>query len=243
MQVSAQTEPGNADFLSEAAPPCPDFTAAFCPDDRDVTVYLPPGYEENADRSYPVLYMNDGQNLFESETSSAKERSWQLAKTADAAIQSREIEPLLIVGIANAGDRRLAEYTPTHDWKLGGGEADKYGRLLTEELLPFIAANYRIRPGAANTGAGRLASLGEGCAALYALGLKYENIFRKLAVLSPSIWWNHRAILSLVSEAVPKLRAKPRLWLDVGDAEGQRTVADVDLLDRRLRAKGWRPGR
>jgi enterochelin esterase-like enzyme len=183
--------------------------------------------------------MNDGQNLFESETSSAKERSWQLAKTADAAIQSREIEPLLIVGIANAGDRRLAEYTPTHDWKLGGGEADKYGRLLTEELLPFIAATYRIRPGAANTGLGG-SSLG-GLAALY-LGLKYENIFGKLAVLSPSVWWNHRAILSLVSEAAPKLRAKPRLWLDVGDAEGQRAVADVDLLDRRLRAKGWRPG-
>ena len=203
-----------------------------------MTVYLPPDYEENAGRYYPVLYMNDGQNLFDVETSFAKGRSWQLAKTADAAIQSGEVQPLLIVGIANAGERRLAEYTPTHDWKLGGGEADKYGRLLTDELLPFIAATYRIRSGAANTGLGR-SSLG-GLAALY-LGLKYEISFGKLAVLSPSVWWNHRAILSLVSEAAPRLRTKPRLWLDVGDAEGQRAVTDVDLLDRRLRTKGWRP--
>ena len=238
MQVSAQT-----DQATQTSSPRlhlhPRFHSRFLPDDRDVTVYLPPDYEENAGRSYPVLYMNDGQNLFDSETSFAKERIWQLEKTADAAIQSGEVEPLLIVGIANAEERRVAEYTPTHDWKLGGGEADKYGRLLTEELLPFIAANYRIRPGAANTGLGG-SSLG-GLAALY-LGLKYENIFGKLAVLSPSVWWNHRAILSLVSEAAPKLRAKPRLWLDVGEDEGQRPVADIDLLDRRLRAKGWHPG-
>lgn len=215
----------------------PRFHSRFLPDDRDITVYLPPGYDENADRSYPVLYMHDGQNLFGSEAS-VKGRTWQLAETADTAIKSGEVEPLLIVGIGHAEERRLAEYTPTNDWKLGGGEADKYGQLLIKELLPFIAANYRVRAGAVNTGLGG-SSLG-GLAALY-LGLKYEDIFGKLAVLSPSVWWNHRAILALVNEAALKLRSRPHIWLDVGDAEGRKAVADVDLLEKRLRANGWRP--
>ena len=215
----------------------PRFHSRFLPDDRDVTVYLPPGYEREAGRSYSVLYMQDGQNLFDAETSYIKGRTWRMAETADAAIDAGEIEPLVIVGVANAGERRMAEYTPTHDWKMGGGEAHRYGRLLTEELIPFVSANYRVKQDAANTGLGG-SSLGA-LAALY-LGLRHEDVFGKLAVLSPSVWWNHRAILSLVGEMAPALRARPRIWLDVGDAEGRRAVADMDLLDRRLRAKGWR---
>ena len=127
----------------------------------------------------------------------------------------------------------MSEYTPTVDWKMGGGEADKYGRLLVEELLPFVATQYRVKSGAANTGLGG-SSLG-GLAALY-LGLKYPAVFGKLAVLSPSVWWNHRAILALVEEASQHLASRPRIWLDVGEGEGQRAVADTDLLASRLRA-------
>lgn len=218
------------------------FHSLYLPDERDITVYLPPGYNEDLARSYPVLYMHDGQNLFNSEDHQdtfVKRHCWQMAETADLAIRAGEVEPLLIVGVANTGDRRLAEYTPTADWKLGGGEAAKYGRLLAEELLPFIAATYRVKPGAANTGLGG-SSLGA-LATLY-LGLHHEATFGKLAALSPSVWWNHRAILALVSETAPKLRARPRIWLDIGEAEGQRAIADADLLERRLRAKGWRDG-
>jgi enterochelin esterase-like enzyme len=216
----------------------PRFQSRFLPDERDVMVYLPPGYEHDTGRTYPVLYMQDGQNLFDAEASFIKGRTWRMAETADAAIESGEVEPLVIVGIANAGERRMGEYTPTHDWRLGGGYAGKYGRLLTEELLPFISANYRVRAEAAHTGLGG-SSLGA-LAALY-LGLRYETVFGKLAVLSPSVWWNHRAILSLVSEMAPAMQARPRIWLDVGDAEGRRAIADVELLDKKLRAKGWRP--
>jgi predicted alpha/beta superfamily hydrolase len=220
------------------------FRSRFLPGDRDVTVYLPPGYEENADRHYPVLYMQDGQNLFGAGSSSGSScSSWRLAESADAAIEAGEVEPLIIigigVGIANAGERRTAEYTPTNDWKLGGGEADRYGRLLVEELVPFIAANYRARAGAESTGMGG-SSLG-GLATLY-LGLNYDEVFGKLAVLSPSVWWNHRAVLDIVSGTALKGRGRPRIWLDIGDAEGRRPLADVDLLARRLRIKGWRIG-
>ncbi|MGB7191267.1 MAG: alpha/beta hydrolase-fold protein, partial [Acidobacteriaceae bacterium] len=215
----------------------PNFPSRFLPDARDVFVHLPPGYDETPDRRYPVLYMHDGQNLFTPQDSFVHRPTWNLDESADAAIRAGEIEPLLIVGVANTGDRRLAEYTPTADWKMGGGEADKYGLLLTEELLPFLAAQYRVKPGPTNTGLGG-SSLGA-LATLY-LGLRHQQTFGKLALLSPSVWWNHRAILALVAEA--DLHHRPRVWLDIGDAESARAIPDADLLESRLRAKGWRPG-
>jgi predicted alpha/beta superfamily hydrolase len=218
----------------------PQFHSRFLPDDRDVTVYLPPGYDEEPDRHYPVLFLQDGQNLFDPRTSFIPGRTWQVADTADAVIESGDVEPLIIVGIANTGEHRLAEYTPTRDWKMGGGEANKYGELLIEDLLPFIAVNYRVRGGAQNTGLGG-SSLG-GLVTLY-LGLKYPDVYGKLAVMSPSVWWNHKSIVGYVNETALKIRRHPRIWLDVGDAEGRRTLADTDLLDRRLLASGWRPER
>jgi predicted alpha/beta superfamily hydrolase len=72
------------------------------------------------------------------------------------------------------------------------------------------------------------------------LGLKYPDIYGKLAVMSPSVWWNHKSIVGYVNETAPAIQRRPRIWLDVGDAEGRRTIADTDMLDRRLEASGWR---
>jgi enterochelin esterase-like enzyme len=215
------------------------FHSRFLPDDRDVTVYLPPGYEEEATRHYPVLVMHDGQNLFDPRTSFVPGRTWRMAETADEVIGDGEVAPLIIVGVANTGDRRLAEYTPTRDWKMGGGEASQYGELLTKELLPFLRARYRVQSGPQHTGLGG-SSLG-GLVTLY-LGLKYPEIFGRLAVHSPSVWWNHKSIIGFVNETAPALTSRPRIWLDVGDSEGRRTLADADLLKRRLLAHGWRDG-
>ena len=217
----------------------PRFHSRVLPDDRDITVYLPAGYDDDTDRRYPVLYMNDGQNLFDEEAAFVRGRTWKLAESADTAIASGEVEPLIVVGVANAGERRLAEYTPTHDWKMGGGEADKYGQMLIDELLPYIAANYRVLQGMASTGLGG-SSLGA-LAALY-LGLKHADIFGRLAVLSPSVWWNHRVLVSLVGEMAPRTGLRPKIWLDIGEGEGRRAVADTEMLERRLRSRGWRPG-
>ena len=95
----------------------------------DVIVYMPPGYDDEPERTYPVLYMHDGQNLFDGRTSFVPGRTWQVREHADAAIEAGEVEPLVIVGIYNTGDRRLAEYTHERDWQMGGGEADSYGLL------------------------------------------------------------------------------------------------------------------
>ena len=215
------------------------FRSRILPDRRDLIVYLPPGYEEQAERTYPVLYLNDGQNLFDPATSYIKGRTWMVREHADAAIEAGEVEPLVIVGIYNTGDRRLAEYTHERDWQMGGGEADSYGQLLTLELMPWIAEHYRVRSEREHTGLGG-SSLG-GLVSLY-LGLRFGEAFGQLAVLSPSVWWNHKSILGYLNERAPEIWDRPKLWLDVGDKEGRRAVHDVEHLNRRLKANHWMPG-
>lgn len=217
----------------------PGFRSRILPDRRDLIVYTPPGYEEHPHRHYPVLYLNDGQNLFDPRTSFIPGRTWGVREAADAAIEAGEVEPLVIVGIYNTGDRRLAEYTHEQDWRLGGGEADGYGELLTRELMPWIGAHYRVLPEREHTGLGG-SSLG-GLVSLY-LGLRYPEAFGRLAVLSPSVWWNNKSIVGYLNEAAGNIASKPRIWLDVGDHEGRNTLRDTELLARRLRAKGWREG-
>ncbi|HEY6445037.1 MAG TPA: alpha/beta hydrolase-fold protein [Acidobacteriaceae bacterium] len=204
---------------------------------RNVTVYVPPGYEDDAQRAYPLLILQDGQNLFDPATSFIPGHTWRVAETADEAIAAGAVEPLIIAGIANGAERRLAEYTPSRDWKMGGGEAGKYGEMLTRELLPFLRSQYRLLGGAENTGLGG-SSLG-GLVSLW-LGLREPETFGKLAVLSPSVWWNHRYIVSFVNDRAPELKRRPRIWLDVGDAEGRRTMGDAELLASRLKTHGWR---
>lgn len=213
------------------------FASRYLPDARDLIVYVPPGYDRHPDQTYPVLYMHDGQNLFDGRTSYIHGRTWQVREQADAAIRAGEIEPLIIVGIYNTGDRRIAEYTPERDWQMGGGEAASYGLLITRELMPWIAARYRVRTDRESTGLGG-SSLG-GLVSLF-LGLRHPEFFGKLALLSPSVWWNHKSILGYLNERAPEIWERPRVWLDVGDREGQRTLRDTEQLARRLRANGWR---
>lgn len=220
----------------------PGFVSNHLPDARNLIVYLPPEYDEEPHRTYPVLYMQDGQNLFNPQTSFIPGRSWEMREQADDVIESGEVEPLVIVGIYNTGERRIAEYTHERDWSAaadGGGEAVRYGKLITEDLMPWIARHYRVRTDRASTGLGG-SSLG-GLVTLY-LGLRYAHHFGKLAVMSPSVWWNHKSILGYVNERAPQIWEKPLLWLDVGEHEGQRTLRDAEMLARRLNANGWVPG-
>ena len=215
------------------------FPSLYLPDPRDLIVYLPPGSDHHPERTYPVLYLHDGQNLFDGRTSFVPGRTWQVREHADEAIEAGEVEPLIIVGIYNTGDRRLAEYTWERDWKMGGGEADEYGLMITRELMPWVATHYRVRPEREHTGVGG-SSLGA-LASLF-MGLRHAEIFGKIAALSPSVWWNHKSILVYLNERAPQIWERPRLWLDVGDGEGYRTLKDAEKLNRRLKANGWNPG-
>ncbi|MGB9257057.1 MAG: alpha/beta hydrolase-fold protein [Candidatus Korobacteraceae bacterium] len=205
---------------------------------HDFIVYLPPMYGEQPDRRFPVLYMQDGQNLFDPETSFCKGNYLHMGETADHLAFAGEIEPLIIVGIYNTGKHRIDEYTPVEDKRLGGGQADAYGQMLVEELKPFVDHAYRTLPGEDNCGLGG-SSLG-GLVTLY-LGLRYTWLFSKLAVMSPSVWWRNRAILKTVA----KMPRKPELkiWLDIGTKESQRALPDAQELKVALVKKGWIEGR
>ena len=211
--------------------------------DRDVVVYLPPGYEAHKEQRYPVFYLHDGQNLFDGATSFIPGQEWRVDETAQSMIAAAIVEPLIIVGIYNTGKDRIDEYTPAVDAKYKmGGKADLYGRLLVEELKPFIDGQYRTLTDARHTGLGG-SSLG-GLVSLY-LGLKYPEVFGRLAIVSPSVWWADDFIVKYV-EATKK-RPPVRIWLDIGTNEGgnaeeaQKTLSGCRLLKVTLLRKGWVP--
>ena len=205
---------------------------------RDLIVYLPPGYDQQPVRHFPVLYLHDGQNLFDGATSFVPGMDWHVGQTADQLIYEGRVAPLIIVGLYNAGKQRIGEYTPTRVPKLGGGRANRYAKFLLEEVRPFVQRRYRVQAGPENTGIGG-SSLG-GLVSLY-LGLRMPHIFGRIAALSPSIWWNERVILRFAAAAPTE--PMPRIWLDIGTREGKRIVEDVERFRDVLLGKGWELGR
>lgn len=217
----------------------PRFASRYLSTSRQLVVYLPPGYETSAAR-YPVLYLQDGQNLFDPATAFAGQ-DWRADVTADDLIRRGVIEPTILVGLYNTGVRRISEYTPTRDpHRRKGGKGDRYAMMLAREVKPFIDSAFRTRRSAAHTGVGG-SSLG-GLVSLEA-GLLYPRVFGKLAVLSPSVWWDQQSILKMIEGC--RLTARPRIWLDAGTAEGEASehvIADLRRLRDALVERGWREG-
>ncbi len=237
----------------------PQFHSAYLPDDRDISVWLPPVYGTEPAQRFPVLYLHDGQNLFDPHTAYVPGHTWCAHATADRLTREQLIQPLILVGVNNTGHRRMAEYTPTRDWRHGGGQGPLYARLLVDELKPLIDASLRTCTGPADTG---LAGSSLGGLISLSIGLDYPQVFGKLGVLSPSVWWDHRAILSRIgpeSAGRPRVlppfrrhapatapatvwtpeRPRPKIWLDMGMSEGLRHLRDADLLHQRLLTRGW----
>ena len=215
----------------------PAFHSQILATDRDIAVYLPPGYDAHPAERYPVLYMQDEQALFGDSVSPYSNKGWEADRTAQALIAQGRIRPLIIVGIANGGETRIDDYTQTFSEQLKkGGKADLYGRMLVEEVKPFIDSHYRTIPGDAGLGG---SSLG-GLVTMY-LGLKYPAVFDRLAVVSPSVWWGDRQILKDVA-SIPA-RTPARIWVDIGTDEGKQpeiAVNDARMLRDALIAKGWK---
>ena len=215
----------------------PRFRSRFLPSEHTILVYRPPGYRDDRVRRFPVLYLHDGQNVFDRATS-ATGAEWSVDETAQRLIEVGAIEPLIIVGIYNAGERRIDEYTPTRDRNKNiGGKADAYARMLVQEVKPFIDRRYRTLRSAPNTGLGG-SSLG-GLLTMH-LGLRFPTVFNRLAVLSPSVWWDDRAIVREV-EALPG-KLPLRIWLDAGTGEGAEVTRDSRMLRDALVRKGWVQG-
>jgi predicted alpha/beta superfamily hydrolase len=198
---------------------------------RTVVVYLPGEYSEEV-RRYPVIYMQDGQNLFDDGTSYAG--SWGLSEELMSA--SRLGANAIIVGVYHASQHRVAEYSPFVDARVGGGEASAYLGWLCDVLRPVINERYRTLPSREQTGVA-----GSSMGGLFALFAVFErrDVFGFGAIMSPSLWFAHGAVFDW-------LRGQPysdaRIYLDVGAREGERTLANAQRLRDMLVTKGYVPG-
>jgi len=204
---------------------------------REVQVWLPPGYAAaRAGTRYPVLYLHDGQNIFDARAAGAE---WGVDETAQRLVETGAVAPFIVVAVSHAGDRTL-DYTPapgrrTAGGALQGGGAPAYARYLVEELKPLIDARYATRRGAGDTAIG-----GSSLGALVSMWLllRHPQVFGAALVVSPAVWWADRAIVATV-QAAPLPQPVPRIWLDIGTGEGDAVVASVRALRDVLSERGW----
>ena len=199
---------------------------------RKIWVYLPPGYE-NKKKRYPVLYMQDGQNLFDARTSFAGE--WGVDETMDSLI-ANGVAPCIVVGIENGGKERMNEYNP-FDFVLHPGspdsveyktKADIYLNAIVQELKPYIDRHYRTLAGAENC---MIAGSSMGAVVSYYAVLTYPKVFGKAGVLSPAFW------------TAPKLNALTdslgagftgKVYFYIGQKEGKGEVKKMEQIIERL---------
>ena len=164
-----------------------NFHSKILNNDHNLYVYLPPGYDKNPDQRYAVLYMQDGQNLFDAALNPAGE--WRADETAQWLIPRHKIEPLIIVGISNDAQRRLDEYTLSRDERMkAGGKGEDYIKFVCEEVKPFIDKTYRTKTDRDHTGVGG-SSLGA------TIGIEmcreHPEMFGRCVAMSPALWWNN----------------------------------------------------
>lgn len=215
---------------------------------RALQVWLPPGYADSRERSrrYPVLYLHDGQAMFDAVTLGAE---WRFDETAQRLVSSSAVEPFIIVSIDNTRER-MDEYTPTstmisaalsglpEDRRLGGAAA-QYANYLVAELKPMIDRRYRTKPAAAHTAVGG-SSLG-GLVTMWLL-VHHNDVFGAGLVVSPAAWWDDQFIVRDVAAAKLKGKKRPRVWLDIGLQEGYNTLPHTRNLRDALLRRGWNAG-
>jgi len=188
------------------------FHSAILNNDRTLRVYLPPGYDDPPDRRYPVLYMHDGQNIFDASTAFAGVE-WRVDEAAERLIKTGDIEPIIIVGMYNNADR-MTEYTP----RPVGEQGDAYARFVVEEVKPFIDRTYRTDPAREKTGIAG-SSLG-GLISLY-MAREHAATFGRCGAVSPSLGWDDRGLLTRWRAGDNDWMQKTRFWIDMGTSEGQ----------------------
>ena len=194
---------------------------------RGIWIYLPPDYDTE-DKNYPVLYMHDGQNLFEDTTSFMGE--WGIDETLDSLFANGYDVPI-VIGINNGGMLRIEELTPWANEKYGGGKGDLYLRFMVETLKPEIDKRYRTLPEPEYTGI-----MGSSIGALISFygGLKYNDTFRKIGAFSPSFWYSD-SIYDFAKQA--KIAAETRVVLLGSELEDSTMVPDMQKMADLLSAK------
>lgn len=193
---------------------------------RDLLVYLPPDHD-NGQQRFPVLYMHDGQNLFDRATAFGG-NEWQVDETLQ--VLSREGLGAIVVGLPNAGEARVPEYSPFPGY--GAARGDAYLAFIIETVKPIIDAAFRTLPTRQHTGI--FGSSMGGLISLYAY-FRHPEVFGLAGAMSPSLWYTRGAIYTYIRKA-PVTRGK--LYLDNGTHE-----PSASRLERLLVEKGYAPGR
>lgn len=189
-----------------------------------VWLYLPPNYETSTEK-FPVIYMHDGQNLFDKKTSFAGE--WEVDETLNQLFKETG-KGFIVVGVENGGEKRIEEYTPYQHEKYGGGKGDLYVDFLANELKPYIDSNYRTKINTENT-----AIIGSSLGGLISFygGLKHPNIFGKIGALSTSFWFSDK-----INDFAKKSgnQKNTKLYFLVGGKEGDTMVPDTENMAKLL---------
>jgi predicted alpha/beta superfamily hydrolase len=235
----AQTVPQNDSVTGDLR--LHEFRSRIFRNSRMLRLWLPPRYDApgNEARHYPVLYLNDGQNLFDRATAFAGVE-WQVDETADRLIRQELIPPLIVVGIDNAQSDRIKEFLPYRSFQppVLRPQGKRYPSFLMDEVMPFVYERYRIARGPENTGLG-----GSSLGALISLYTVTERpgVFGRLLLESPSLFISNRRIL----KHSRRWRHWPeKVFLAIGTREAGRedkdkqVVEDVRELERSLRRSG-----
>ncbi len=190
---------------------------------RRIAALLPHDYHET-DKKYPVLYLQDGQNLFDDY---APYGNWSLDEKL-AIMAERGSNNFIVIAIDHGRDKRIEEYTPSHQTKIGMGDGKKYARFLADTLKPYVDGHFRTKPERENTGIGG-SSMG-GLISLYA-GLLYPEVYSKLLIFSPSLW----VAPNLLSKTPNFVAGKyMKIYLYAGEEEGPNVVESTIQLKEKL---------
>jgi predicted alpha/beta superfamily hydrolase len=210
---------------------------------RKIHIYLPPDYEKETRRRYPVLYVHDGQNAFSTAGPGAAFGwgPWDLDKTVDRLIGEKKIEPIIMVAI-DCSNERYKEYRGPKAWRKAGANGDlyeNYTRFLIEELKPKIDREYRTKKTAADTG-----TIGSSMGAVVglALGWEHPDVFGKIAGLSGAFQVESKAAIKSLREYDGK-KKKLKIFLDSGSSDytgGDDGLADTEAVVKELRRIGYK---
>lgn len=197
---------------------------------RKIWIYLPPDYETST-KTYPVLYMQDGQNLFDNQTAFSGE--WQVDETLNNLFAQGDYGAI-VIGIDNGGNDRINEYTPWNNPQYGGGEGDLYMQFMAETLKPYVDANYRTKPGKEYN-----ALIGSSLGALICNygGVKYSGIFSKIGSFSPAYWIVANQFNNYITNSTANL-SDMRIYFVAGSTESTTMASEIATVKNNLQLKG-----
>jgi len=194
---------------------------------RKIRIYLPPDYS-TSNKSYPVMYMHDGQNLFDDNTSYAGE--WEVDETLNKLFKEKGFG-IIVIGIDNDGEKRMDEYSPWKIGKYGGGEGDVYVEFIVKTLKPYVDKKYRTQ--SENTAI--MGSSMGGLISHYA-GLKYPDVFSKIGVFSPSFWLSDLCYDFAINHSD---NHKTKMYFLAGDSESETMVSNLDKMIELMKTNGF----